>query len=335
MLQRWHKSGSAAARQPLLDNDGQQSLLPPCNHLHTFYPQAPCVRNFRSSRQLQHAARVSPAISTLCHSVEDETNASTSHDKGRDSDPDISPYPPSSDHQNPAESSPQKPGLNVNKRPNPEPPRGPRLGQLQRLLLLLTNYGGIYGTAAVVIAWFTNTDPFGSLHWDLNNVLFGLKVFVPLLVLDAVLMLPDYSLNPEDSQAVSGLIFGSSEAINTLAGVPSVSKLTNPISDPPAAETTDTSSSSSSSGTPATDPGATDATSSSSGGSSSDSSSSSLNLQLRLQMGLELLQQVYTKANPGITLSPVNEFVVVCVAALADEMLYRAVGLTLLGLWLR
>jgi hypothetical protein len=52
-------------------------------------------------------------------------------------------------------------------------------------------------------------------------------------------------------------------------------------------------------------------------------------------VALELLQQVYTRANPGIGLSPVAELGVVAVAVLADEMLYRAVGLTLLGLWVR
>lgn len=69
--------------------------------------------------------------------------------------------------------------------------------------------------------------------------------------------------------------------------------------------------------------------------SSSSSSKGSLNPLLQLRVSMGLLQQVYTRANPGIGLSPAAELLVVLVATLADEMLYRAVALTLLGLWLR
>lgn len=68
---------------------------------------------------------------------------------------------------------------------------------------------------------------------------------------------------------------------------------------------------------------------------SSSSSKGSLNPLLQLRVSMGLLQQVYTRANPGIGLSPAAELLVVLVATLADEMLYRAVALTLLGLWLR
>lgn len=166
------------------------------------------------------------------------------------------------------------------------------------------------GTAAVAIAWFTHIDPFGNLHWSSADVLLGLATFAPLLALDALLMLPDYGIGPEDSQEVAGMFFGNPEALrNMSAGNISVA------ADPNALPSQDGSSSG---------PAAAAA-----GGSSSG------NPLLRVRVALELLQQVYTRANPGIGLSPVAELAVVVVAVLADEMLYRAVGLTLLGLWIR
>lgn len=263
-------------------------------------------RLLQLQRQHQQLSFHIPAAS-VSHLSSREESESLSKDTHQDSEDESSPYPPVSEQfgSDQHETQDRKPNrFSSNPPPDPEPPKGPNINpQLQYLLLLLTEFGGIYGTAAVAIAWFTHVDPFGALHWDLNHILFGLKVFIPLIVLDAALMLPDYSLGPEDSQAVSGLIFGDPEAIKTLAGIPS---------DESEQQDEDSSSK-----------------------NSSGSSSSTENLLLRLQMSLELLQQVYTKANPGIGLNPLNEFLVVCVASLADEMLYRAVGLTLLGLWVR
>ncbi|EFJ51587.1 hypothetical protein VOLCADRAFT_87755 [Volvox carteri f. nagariensis] len=52
-------------------------------------------------------------------------------------------------------------------------------------------------------------------------------------------------------------------------------------------------------------------------------------------MALELMQESSIRNNPGSRLTPVQEAVVILVAVTAEEMLYRAVLLTLLGLWLR
>jgi hypothetical protein len=56
---------------------------------------------------------------------------------------------------------------------------------------------------------------------------------------------------------------------------------------------------------------------------------------LQARLTLELLQQFYTRINPGRSLHPAGELLVVGVSSLADEMLYRAVGLTLLARWVR
>lgn len=167
----------------------------------------------------------------------------------------------------------------------------------------------------MAIAWFTHIEPFGNLHWSSADVLLGLATFAPLLALDALLMLPDYGIGPEDSQEVAGMFFGNPEALRNMSAC-NISV----AADPNALPSQDGSSSG-----PAADNTAAPGSSSSSSG----------NPLLRVRVALELLQQVYTRANPGIGLSPVAELAVVVVAVLADEMLYRAVGLTLLGLWVR
>jgi hypothetical protein len=164
----------------------------------------------------------------------------------------------------------------------------------------LTEFGGIYGTLAVAVAYFTHIDPFGNFHYDPNDILLALKMFIPIFIVDAIVMLPDYSLGPKDANEVTRMFVGDSLLENVTTG-----------SDP---KTT---------------------TSSSSSDSGRSSSSSSNGALLRLRVTLELVQQFYTRVNPGINLNPLSELLVATVATLAEEMLYRAVAVTLLGLWLR
>lgn len=58
---------------------------------------------------------------------------------------------------------------------------------------LATRYPALYGTIAVAAGYFLHLDPLGSLHWNTHDALLGLKCAVPILLLDAALMLPDYS----------------------------------------------------------------------------------------------------------------------------------------------
>eukprot|EP00775_Hariotina_reticulata_P002596 gene2596-2898_t len=110
------------------------------------------------------------------------------------------------------------------------------------------------------------------------------KVFLPLMVLDGLLMLPDYSVGPQDSREVAELFLGSSDALTNWSG-----SVTPFPPEPSQASPPEPSK----------------------------------------------LPEDLPTANPGIGLSPAAELLVVCVASLADEMLYRAVALTLLGLWIR
>ena len=48
----------------------------------------------------------------------------------------------------------------------PPSPKGPfDSGELKKLLLLLVEFGGTFGTAAVVLGFFLKIDPFGEFHW--------------------------------------------------------------------------------------------------------------------------------------------------------------------------
>eukprot|EP00879_Flechtneria_rotunda_P006254 GHRR01006573.1.p1 GENE.GHRR01006573.1~~GHRR01006573.1.p1 ORF type:complete len:720 (+),score=349.27 GHRR01006573.1:621-2780(+) len=268
-----------------------------------------------------------PASLTRLASTEPEQDSSNPADKQQDIEDSGSQWPSLQDKQQQNKQQHQKAKRQIgnlsNKDEHPQPPRPPHLPpRLQYLLLLLTQFGGVYGTAAVVVAWFTQIDPFGGLCWNADHILYGLQTFLPLLVLDALLMLPDYSIRPEDSQAVAELVLGDPDAIRNWGETGLT--VTAAVDEHAAADgsSKDTISTSGSSG-------------SSAGSTSSSIRNTFGSLLLRVRLALELLQQIYTKANPGAGLSPVSELFVVCVASLADEMLYRAVGLTLLGLWIR
>lgn len=51
-------------------------------------------------------------------------------------------------------------------------------------------------------------DAFGGFHWSNDDIATGLAAFVPLMMLDAALMLPDYSVDPKEARTVSNVILG-------------------------------------------------------------------------------------------------------------------------------
>ncbi|KAI7843775.1 hypothetical protein COHA_002673 [Chlorella ohadii] len=65
--------------------------------------------------------------------------------------------------------------------------------QLQLLGTILVRFPGLYGTLAVAAGYLLHLDPLGGLHWNTHDALLGLKCAVPILLLDAALMLPNYS----------------------------------------------------------------------------------------------------------------------------------------------
>lgn len=185
--------------------------------------------------------------------------------------------------------------------------------QQRRLIALLVEYGGLFGSAACVLGYFLKIDPFGGFHWDAADALLGVQLFVPLLLLDALIMLPDYSAKEDQADQVSRLFFGPSAAALTSGGA-----------------------SGEGSG------GNGEGGSGGGGEAGAEVQPPPLSLAapeppplLRAQLALELLQSFNTRANPGIGLPAWQEGLVVAVGSLADEMLYRAVALTFLAGWLR
>lgn len=271
---------------------------------------------------------------------------------------------------NPKDKQPTSSGLKQNNRSSPsepeqEPPQGPNLPpQLLRMIAFLTEYGGVFGTAAVVTGWVTHVDPFGGLHWDLHDVLTGLKLFLPLMVFDALVMLPDYHIRPDISTSAAKVSVGDmtgngliehnlrrrAERLRKKAAItgtaPPGDHSTTPAA--PASSTTQPVSDDLTSGrlTTSTPQSAPHDHSSpvkfrpsfmveDDDGNAAAGTNSFSKLVVRSKMTLEMLQQYNARDHPGRALSPTAEVLVIAVSALAEEMLWRAVGLTLLGLWLR
>lgn len=66
--------------------------------------------------------------------------------------------------------------------------------RLRYWLVLLVQYGGIYGTAAVVLGAITGVPAFGpgGVRWEAGDVGLGLALMAPALALDALVGLPDW-----------------------------------------------------------------------------------------------------------------------------------------------
>lgn len=54
-------------------------------------------------------------------------------------------------------------------------------------------YPGLIGSIAVTAGYFLHIDALGNMHWNQHDALLGLQCALPILALDAALMLPDYS----------------------------------------------------------------------------------------------------------------------------------------------
>ncbi|GLC37128.1 hypothetical protein PLESTB_000983200 [Pleodorina starrii] len=384
----------------------------------------------------------------------------TKHAATGDRTPASSPSPSAGPSRSPT------PGPGPGPGPNSQPPNTPNgdgglSTRLRSWILLLAEYGGIYGTAAVLIAALTRVDAFGGLHWDFADVALGLGLMAPAMAFDAVVGLPDWATRQEDAAqvvrlfvdpdllpqqqkkkkteekneaeedkptpgsdhqqqqqqeegqskvhgaaaaaatstafvAADGAVVGatSTSATSSTSGREGDSSSTNSSTSSSSADgvsifssertegvitqavtlpasaiaATSTSSSSSSGASPglaatmrpATAAAAGDQSSpisspiSSSSGSTAGSSSETgaasgsgggappppppgrlWAAAQRLRMALELMQESSIRNNPGARLTPLQEVAVILVAVTADEMLYRAVLLTLFGRWLR
>ena len=201
-----------------------------------------------------------------------------------------------------------------------EPPQESGLSlELRLLLALLVENGGVTGSVAVALGFLFNVDPFGSFSLNTSDIWTGILFVLPLVILDAAYQLPDYSSDPNEMKSTMRLLL-KPEILSRLQE--EQRKLR--------ANTTGES----------TDP----ETYQSMGGGIRVSVEaiaeayqlSSVDGQLRrLKISLDLLQQFYARNNPAFGSSLWSEGLVILLACLADEALYRAVLLTLVSLWIR
>jgi hypothetical protein len=67
---------------------------------------------------------------------------------------------------------------------------------LQRFVSFLVELGGVKGTLAVGLAWAAHLDLFASFSLDVRDVGIAVGLAIPILIVDAVLMAPDWSEAP-------------------------------------------------------------------------------------------------------------------------------------------
>lgn len=207
--------------------------------------------------------------------------------------------------------------------PDEEPPEESETSSLElRLLLaLLVENGGITGSVAVALGFFCKVDPFGAFAFSSTDIGIGILFALPLILLDALYQLPDYSSDPDEVKSTMRLLLRP----DILARLQEEQRKLSSSSKGDSADETESYKSvegsirvsvESISQAPLLSPVA--------------------GLLRRGKVSLDLLQQFYTRNNPAIGLRSIwSEGLVITLACLADEALYRAVLLTLLSLWIR
>lgn len=207
--------------------------------------------------------------------------------------------------------------------PPPEPPEPPpesRLSlELRLLLALLVENGGVTGTVAVALAFLTNIDPFGSFSWNLADIQTGIMFALPLILLDAIYQIPDYSSPPSEMKSTMKLLLPPTVLQRLQA---EQAKLTAARRNAPDPEST-------------YEPVGGNVRISVEAISQAPLLSPIDGYLRKMKISLDLLQQFYSRNNPAIGSSVIAESLVILLACLADESLYRAVLLTLLSLWIR
>ncbi|PSC67454.1 Qa-SYP3 Sed5p Syntaxin 5-type isoform A [Micractinium conductrix] len=65
--------------------------------------------------------------------------------------------------------------------------------QFELLGTLLVRYPALIGSIAVASGYFLHIDALGNMHWNAHDAMLGLQCALPIMAVDAALMLPDYS----------------------------------------------------------------------------------------------------------------------------------------------
>ncbi|BDA40622.1 hypothetical protein COCOBI_01-2750 [Coccomyxa sp. Obi] len=107
---------------------------------------------------------------------------------------------------------------------------------LERVIKTLTISPGLTGTLAILSGRLLNLDPFGSLRWERHDAYVGLLCILPLLLLDAALMLPDFQkFNADERKRAVAMKLLNSDAKNKKP----VQEAERPASSPSSGEQAD------------------------------------------------------------------------------------------------
>lgn len=139
---------------------------------------------------------------------------------------------------------------NKDKSPTPDPENDPDTPpktlldkilsnkELGTLFISIVTVPAITGTAAVTASFFLpgKIDPLGGLHLNLNDALTGLKYAIPVMLLDAAIMLPNYA--PGQVEKPSRIAVRKRSAAKFLASFPNARIVEGELDEPTASLST-------------------------------------------------------------------------------------------------
>jgi hypothetical protein len=131
---------------------------------------------------------------------------------------------------------------NKDKPPTPDPDTPPKTlldkilsnKELGTLFISIVTVPAITGTAAVTASFFLpgKIDPLGGLHLNLNDAFTGLKFAIPVMLLDAAIMLPNYA--PRQVEKPSRIAVRKRSAAKFLASFPNSRIVDGDLDEPTA-----------------------------------------------------------------------------------------------------
>ncbi|KAI3436879.1 hypothetical protein D9Q98_006287 [Chlorella vulgaris] len=238
--------------------------------------------------------------------------------------------------------------------------------QLELLGTLLVRHPGVSGTLAVAAGYFLHINAL-PLHWDSHDALLGLQCAVPIIALDSLLMLPDWSPGTttkviklkapksvaeklrqreaasraaKDSQQQQGGREQSSAAVITAVRDADPPSRQTDVASPTSTSSNGSSSSSDSSSAVQPAAGAAGSAAGVSGGEAADEELVDIERTISVReeqhpalAALYRVQMDKAGNNVGRLLWPPLELLLLLTWHLAEEMLYRAIILTWAAGW--
>jgi hypothetical protein len=222
---------------------------------------------------------------------------------------------------------------------------------MEQSLAGILAFTGLMGSCATGLAWLCHVDPFGSFHWDLQDMLTGLKFMLPVYLMNIAILLPSYSSwklpdaetflarkqamlaatapqpNVENPEAAASA--GQAAAVEHTDAESSGSNRKNDMVGEPNITTSSSRPGLGGAMLPAAAAGPTGRSVLPAG-----TEPATRTFLQGLRDALHLSQGHYLNLNPQAQLPPALELGTLTVECMAAEMLYRAVALQATGGWL-